>query len=179
MDVVTCHCRNTRCAQCGKMSNASALPPHGSDRGEGCLRCTACGDVVSASTGTASAGMRTDVTPYALEAKLLAEGLGVRATARLLTVDKDTVKQWLRSLGPHGAEIMAYHLRHLHRTVCQLDEWWTCVKKKEGHLTPFEPMLDLSGDTWVWIALAPITKVVPAWVAGKRIRQESVRLIQC
>jgi hypothetical protein len=93
--------------------------------------------------------MRTDVTPYALGAKLLAEGLGVRATARLLAVDKDTVKQWLRSLGPHGAEIMAYHLHHLHRTVCQLEEWWTCVKKKEGHLIPFEPMLDLSGDTWV------------------------------
>ena len=34
MDLVTCHCRNTRCAQCGKMGNASALQPHGSDRGE-------------------------------------------------------------------------------------------------------------------------------------------------
>src|SRR5215831_6546612 len=40
-------------------------------------------------------------------------------------------------------------------------------------------MLDLYGGTWVWIAFAPITKVVPAWVAGKRTRQESVRLIQC
>ena len=39
-------------------------------------------------------------------------------------------------------------------------------------------MLDIYGDTWVWIAFAPITKVVPAWVAGKRTRQESVRLIQ-
>ena len=39
-------------------------------------------------------------------------------------------------------------------------------------------MLDIYGDTWVWIAFAPITKVVPAWVAGKRTWQESVRLIQ-
>ena len=53
MDLVTCHCRNTRCAQCGKMGNASALQPHGSDRGEVRLRCMACGDVVSARTGTA------------------------------------------------------------------------------------------------------------------------------
>ena len=178
MDLVTCHCRNTRCAQCGKMGNASALQPHGSDRGEVRLRCTACGDVVSARTGTAYAGIRTDLTQYALGAKLLAEGLGVRATARILEVDKDTVKQWLRSLGPHGAEIMAYHFRHLHLTECQLDELWTFVKKKEGHLTPLEHMLDIYGDTWVWIAFAPITKVVPAWVAGKRTRQESVRLIQ-
>ena len=39
MDLVTCHCRNTRCAQCGKMGNTSALQPHGSDRGEVHLRC--------------------------------------------------------------------------------------------------------------------------------------------
>ena len=178
MDLVTCHCRNTRCAQGGKMGNASALHPQGSDRGEVRLRCTACGDVVSASTGTAYAGIRTDLAQYALGAKLLAEGLGVRATARILEVDKDTVNQWLRRLGPHGAAIMAYHVRHLHLTECQRDEWWTFVKKKEGHLTPLEHLLDLYGDTWVWMAFAPITKVVHAWVAGRRTRQESVRLIQ-
>ena len=107
MDLVTCHCRHTRCTQCGKMGNALALQPHGSDRGEVRLRCTACGDVVSARTGTAYAGIRTDLTHYALGAKLLAEGLGVRATARILEVDKDTVHQWLRRLGTHGAAIMA------------------------------------------------------------------------
>ncbi len=93
MDLVTCHCRHTRCTQCDKMGDASALQPHGSDRGEVRLRCTACGDVVSARTGTAYAGIRTDVTQYALGAKLLAEGLGVRATARILEVGTDTVHQ--------------------------------------------------------------------------------------
>jgi IS1 family transposase len=118
------------------------------------------------------------LTQYALGAKLLAEGLGVRASARILEVDKDTVNWWLRCLGMHGAEVMAYHFRHLHLTECQLDELWTFVKKKEERLTPLERMLDVHGDTWVWIAFAPITKVVPAWVAGKRTRQESTRLIQ-
>jgi IS1 family transposase/transposase-like protein len=178
MDVVTCHCRNTRCAQCGKMGNAPALPPHGSDRSEVRLRCTACGDGVSASTGTASAGIRTDVTQYALGATLLAEGLGVRATARILEVDKDTVQQGLRRLGMHRAALMASHFRHLPLTECQLDEVWTFVQKKAGHLTPLEPMLAIYGDTWVGSAFAPITKVVPAWVAGKRPRQESIKLIQ-
>ena len=111
------------------------------------------------------------MTQYALGAKLLAEGLGVRATARILEVDKDTVHQWLGCLGMHGAEIMAYHFRQLPLTECQLDELWTFVKKKEGHLTPQERMLDIYGDTWVWSAFAPITKVVPAWVADKRTRQ--------
>jgi hypothetical protein len=56
---------------------------------------------------------------------------------------------------------MAYHFRHLHRTECQLDELGTFVKKKEHHLTPRERMLDMHGDTWVWMAFAPITKWVP------------------
>ncbi len=57
--------------------------------------------MVSARTGTAYAGIRTDLTQYALGAKLLAEGLGVRATARILEVDKDTVNHWLVCLGTH------------------------------------------------------------------------------
>jgi IS1 family transposase len=122
--------------------------------------------------------MRTDVTQYALGAKLLAEGLGVRATARIVEVDKDTTNQWLGYLGRHCAEIMAYHFRHLHLTECQVDELWTFVKKKEHQLTPLERMLALHGDRWVWIAFAPITKLVPAWVTGKRTLQESTTLIQ-
>ena len=153
MNLVTCHCRNTRCARCGKVGNTSALQPHGSDRGEVRFRCAACGQVVSARTGTAYAGIRTDVTQYALGAKLLAEGLGVRATARILEVDKDTANQWLGCLGTHCAELMAYHFRHLHLTECQLDELWTFVKKKEHQLTPLERMLDMHGDTWVSLIL--------------------------
>ena len=102
MNVATCHCCNTSCARCGKMGSAAALQPHGSDRGEMRFRCAACRRRVSTRTGTAYAGIRTDLAQYALGAKLLAEGLGVRATARILEVNKDTVHQWLRSLGPHG-----------------------------------------------------------------------------
>ena len=39
-------------------------------------------------------------------------------------------------------------------------------------------MLAMHGDTWVWIAFAPITKLVPVWVTGKRTLQESTTLIQ-
>jgi IS1 family transposase len=132
---------------------------------------------VFARTGTAYAGIRTDLTQYALGAKLLAEGLGVRATARIVEVDKDTVNRWLVCLGTHCTEVRAYHFRNLHIPECQLDELWTVVKKKEGQLTPLERRLDLHGDTWVWIAFAPISKLVPAWVAGKRPLQESNLLL--
>ena len=51
-------------------------------------------------------------------------------------------------------------------------------RRQSTQLTPLERLLDLHGDTWVWIAFAPITKVVPAWVTGKRTLQESTTLIQ-
>lgn len=78
---------------------------------------------------------------------------------------------------------MAYHFRNLHITECQLDELWTFVhtfvRKKEAHLTPLEQMLNLYGDTWVWIAFAPMSKLVPVWVAGKRTLTESKTLVKC
>ncbi len=107
MNLATCHCRNKRCERCGKMGNASALQSHGSDRGEVRFRCAACRHGVFASTGTAYGGIRTDLMQYALGAKLLAEGLSVRATARILEVDKDTVNRWLVGLGTHCMEVMA------------------------------------------------------------------------
>ena len=56
---------------------------------------------------------------------------------------------------------------------------WTFVRKKEAQVTPLEQMLNLYGDTWVWIAFAPISKLVPAWVAGKRRLKESKILVKC
>ena len=101
-------------------------------------------------------------------AKLLAEGLAIRATARIIEVDKDTVCDWLPRLGRHCAHVMAYHFRNLHLTECQLDELWTFVYKKEEHLEPIEQLAGLYGDVWIWVAFAPVWKLAPAWGVGKR-----------
>ena len=108
---------------------------------------------------------------------------------------------WVAQLGAHCAKIAEYHFRQLHLVECQLDELWTFVYKKEGQLTPLEQMLNLHGpskghfgDTWVWkvavrgraarfrgwaIAFAPMSKLVPAWVAGKRTLADGKKLIKC
>lgn len=116
---------------------------------------------------------------YELGAKLLAEGNSLRATARILGMDKDTIAQWVAQLGEQCASVAAYHFRGLHLTECQLDELWTFVRKKEDQLTPLEQMLSLYGDTWIWVAFAPMTKLVPAWVAGKRTLQDGKKLVKC
>jgi len=88
---------------------------------------------------------------------LLAEGLTICATARLLEVDKDTVCGWLPGLGQHGARVMAYHFRHLPLTECQLDELWTFVYKKEEHLDAIERLAGVYGEAWIGVAFAPVS----------------------
>ena len=100
------------------------------------FRCERCGGVVSATTPTAYEGIRTDLNTYLSGATALAEGLSIRATGRLVSVDKDTVNHWLPVLGQHCQGVMNYFFRNLHLHECQLDELWTFIHKKEGHLTP-------------------------------------------
>ena len=86
--------------------------------------------------------MRTAEVTCRLGAKLLAEGRAIRATARIVEVDQDTVGQWVSRLGRHSLRVMAYYFRNLHitREACQLDELWTFVRKKEDHLDPVEQL---------------------------------------
>lgn len=127
----------------------------------------------------AYAEIRTDLKTYEFGAKLLAEGMSIRAVARVLGLDKDTVCDWVAQLGHHCANVAAYHFRHLHITECQWDELWTFGRKKEAQLTPIEQMMNLYGDTGVWIAFAPMSTLVPAGVAGQRMLKESKTLVKC
>ena len=178
MDTRTCYCRNPNCVSYGRATSQASLRPFGNHRRAPRLQCSQCGRLVWARSGTAYAGIRTPEATYRLGAKLLAEGLAIRATGRILEVDKDTVCQWVPRLGQHCLRVMAFFFRNLHITECQLDELWTFVRKKEGHLDPVEQVLGLYGDAWTWIAFAPACKLVVTWVVGKRTLAEAKRLIK-
>jgi IS1 family transposase len=72
---------------------------------------------------------------------------------------------------------MHYFFRHLHLRECQWDELWTFIAKQEDHLTPLEKLATVYGDAWVWIAVSPVGKLVPAWVVGQRTLQDARRLV--
>ena len=177
MDYTTCYCRNRQCSLFGKTGPTLQLRPYDWQRAGPRFQCGVCQAVVSASTGTAYAGIRTDWGIYRRGAKALAEGLSIRATGRLVEVDKDTVNHWLPVLGDHGQGVMNYFFRDLHLAECQLDELWTFVYKKEAHLTSLEKLQEIYGDAWVWIAFSPVCKLVPAWVVGKRTLSHARRLV--
>jgi len=177
MDYTTCYCRSSKCPLYGQVAPRARLKMHDWQRQGPRFRCERCGVVVSATTGTAYVGIRTDLKTCLSGATALAEGLSIRATGRLVSVDKDTVNHWLPVLGQHCQGVMNYFFRNLHLHECQWDELWTFIHKKERHLTPLEKLAEVYGDAWVWIAFSPVDKVVPAWVVGKRTLRYARRLL--
>src|SRR5215831_150667 len=177
MDCTTCYCRMPRCPLFGQVAPRAQFTWHDWHRQAPRWRCRGCRALVSARTGTAYAGIRTEGTTYLRGAIALAEGLSIRATGRLLDVDKDTVNHWLPVLGRHCQGVMNYFFRNLHLCECQLDELWTFISKKAAQVTPLEKLAAVYGDAWVWIAFSPVYKLVPAWVVGKRTLRHARRLV--
>jgi transposase-like protein len=177
MDNRTCFCRNPRCRLYGRGTPLAQLKFCDWHFGAARFQCRACYQRVAARTGTAYTGVRTDLSTYRRGAVALAEGVSIRATGRLLGVDKDTVNHWLPILGRHCQGVMNYFFRNLHLSECQLDELWTFIAKKQAHLTPLEQLQEVYGDAWVWIAFSPVCKLVPAWVVGKRTLPHARRLV--
>jgi hypothetical protein len=93
MDYTTCYCRSPKCLMYGQVAPRARLKRHDWQRQGPRFRYARCGGIVSATTGTAYGGIRTDLTAYLRGATALAEGLSIRATGRLLDVDKDTANQ--------------------------------------------------------------------------------------
>ena len=178
MDLTTCSCRNRQCDRYGLTGGQARLVHAGWRHGALRLECVDCRHRFSARVGTAYAGLRSPELIFQDGVRQLAEGASIRATARNIGCDKDTVAQWLPRVGRHCQRLLDYCLRDLHLTECQLDELWTFVYKKEKHLTAFEKMLGRYGDTWIWVAFDPVHKVVPAWRVGKRSLGDATQFIK-
>ena len=177
MKTDTCYCRTVDCQFYGCTAQHARLIFYDWHDGAPRFRCTHCKHLVSARAGTAYAGIRTNERTYQSGARHLAEGTSIRATGRLLNLDKDTVCHWLPRLGEHCNRVMSYFFRDLHLSECQLDELWTFIYKKEDQLTPLDELLGICGDAWVWIAFSPVCKLVPAWVVGKRTLPNARKLV--
>ncbi len=178
MDLSTCSCRNRHCRRYGRSGSGARLESAGWHEGARRLKCLECDHRFSSRAGTAYAGIRTAAGVYRKGVCHLAEGVSIRATARLMECDKDTVCHWLPRVGRHGQRVLDYFFRDLHLSECQLDELWTFVYKKEKHLTMLEKLAGRYGDAWIWTAFDPVHKLVPAWRVGKRTQGDARKFIQ-
>jgi hypothetical protein len=58
------------------------------------------------------------------------EGNGVRATARMLGLNKDSVNSVILTAGAYAEAAMSNLVKNLHLNECQMDELWSFVNKK-------------------------------------------------
>jgi transposase-like protein len=125
-------CPNPDCTAYGQ-KGLSNLRPHGwssKERGLRCLRCTTCGHHFSQRAGTPLFRTHLPAEKAVQIAQHLAEGNGMRATARLCGVSLNTVLRFARRSGDHAREFHEQLVRHVQVNQVQADEAWAFVGKK-------------------------------------------------
>src|SRR5215510_13820974 len=96
------------------------------------LRCRTCGEEFSERRGTALFNTKVAEEQAVSVIDHLGEGCGVRATARLVHVAKDTVARLLRVAGRHAERLHDQRVRNVTPRALELDEPWSCVKQSSS-----------------------------------------------
>jgi hypothetical protein len=109
----------------------------------------------------------------------LAEGLGIRATARVFEVAPNTVLQWLTEAAEHLRAFSAYFLCDLHLEQLQLDEVYAVLRDfKAGAISDDEAMKRLEcSPSWVWTAMDPKNKLLVVVDVGTRTLAMAQRVV--
>jgi IS1 family transposase len=107
----------------------------------------------------------------------LAEGLGIRAVARVFEVDPNTVLGWLVDAAEHLQAFSRHFLHNVHVTQVQLDELYALLRAvKDGEVSEAEAIPRLSRSPhWVWAAIDPVSKLLLALDVGDR----TLAMAQC
>jgi IS1 family transposase len=143
------------------------------------FQCTSCRGDVPEHHGTLFHGKRVspDLLVWAVGA--LAEGLGIRAVARVFEVDPNTVLQWLVEAAEHLQAFSQYVLHDVRVTQVQLDELFALLSAvKAGERSEPEAIQRLSRSPhWVWVAMDPVAKLLLTIDVGNRTLAMAQRVV--
>jgi IS1 family transposase len=141
--------------------------------------CTVCKGYFLETHGPLLHGKRVapDVLVWAVGA--LAEGLGIRAVARVFEVDPHTVLQWLVEAAEQLQAFSQYFLHDVRVTQVQLDELYALLSAVQaGEVSEAEALTRLSRSPhWVWAALDPVTKLLLTIDVGDRTLAMAQRVV--
>src|SRR6266849_8623904 len=96
----------------------------------------------------------------------LTEGVGIRAAARLVGVNRETVGKLALQVGKGCAELHDRRVVGIRVARIELDEVWSFVAKKQKRVKPHEAFA--KGDQYVFTALASTQKAIISYRIGKR-----------
>jgi transposase-like protein/IS1 family transposase len=109
----------------------------------------------------------------------LAEGLGIRAVARVFATDPNTVLGWLVEAADHLEAFSRHFLHDLDVEQVQRDELFAVLSAvKDGEVSERQAIKRLSRSPhWVWIAMDPVCKLSLAVDVGDRTLAMAQRLV--
>jgi IS1 family transposase len=141
------------------------------------LQCTHCHTYFQETHGTPFQGKRVSPQMLVWAIAALAEGLGIRAVARVFEVDPNTVLAWLVEAAPHLQAFSRHFLHDVQVTQVQLDELFALLSAvKDGEVTETDARQRLSrAPHWVWVAIDPVTKLLLTITVGDR----TLAMAQC
>src|SRR5919109_307775 len=141
------------------------------------LLCIACRRYFLESLGTIFHGKCAAVDLIVRVIACLAEGLGIRSTARVFEVDPNTVLQWLVEAAEQLRAFAQHFLHDLRVHQVPLDEGFALLSAvKAGEVSEAEAIARLErAPHWVWVAMDPESKVLLALDVGER----TLAMAQC
>lgn len=134
------------------------------------FQCTACEGYFPEHHGTLFHSKQVAVERVVHVLACRAEGLGIRATARVFEIDPNTVLDWLVEAAEQLQAFTAYFLGDVHVKQVQLDELYAVLSAvKDGEITKAQAIERLSRSPhWVWVAIDPVTKLLLTIDVGER-----------
>jgi transposase-like protein/IS1 family transposase len=143
------------------------------------FHCTSCQGYFLETHGTIFHGKHAEVALIVRVLACLAEGLGIRATARVFGVAPNTVLQWLVEAAEQLRAFSAYFLCNLHLEQLQLDELYAVLRDlKAGEINDDEAIRRLErSPSWVWTAMDPKSKLLVVVDVGCRTLAMAQRVV--
>jgi IS1 family transposase len=143
------------------------------------LLCIVCRGYFLETLGTIFHGKRVAPELLVYVIACLAEGLGIRGTARVFAVDPNTVLGWLVEAAEQLRAFSAYFLHDLHLRQVQLDELYAVLSAlKTGEISEDEAIDRLERSPhWVWTAMDPESKLLLAIDVGERTLAMAQRVV--
>jgi IS1 family transposase len=143
------------------------------------LVCLGCNGYFLETTGTPFHAKQIEPDKLVWAIAALAEGLGIRAVARVFEVDPNTVLTWLVEAAEHLEAFSRYFLHDVDVEQVQMDELFGLLSAvKDGEITKDEAIKRLScSPHWVWVAMDPVSKLILTVDVGERTLAMAQRLV--
>jgi IS1 family transposase len=180
VDTSTHFCPHTDCDYRGwlGLNNLRANGhPNGSQWRQ--FHCLGCHGFFPEHHGTLFHGKQAAVELIVRVLTCLAEGLGIRATARVFEVEAKTVLHWLAEAAEQLRAFSAYFLCDVHVEQLQLDELYAVLRDlKAGEISEAEAIKRLERSPyWVWTAMDPKSKLLLVVDVGTRTLAMAQRVL--